>query len=83
MWLQSISYRSLGLSLLIDWSAGAAAPFCKVCHIITQEEEKIILSTNKKSYTYLYTHRRHLDSGDLLRAERKKYSKVFERILSR
>lgn len=35
MGLQSISYRSLDLSLLIDWSPGAAAPFCKVHYIIT------------------------------------------------
>lgn len=33
--LQSISYGSLGLSSLIDWSPGAAAPFCKVHYIIT------------------------------------------------
>lgn len=33
--LQSISYRSLGPSLLIDWSPGAAAPFCNVHCIIT------------------------------------------------
>lgn len=38
--LQSISYRSAALSLLIDWSPGAAAPLCKVHHIITLQQKK-------------------------------------------
>lgn len=54
--LHSISYRSQGLSLLTDWLLGAARPFCKVHYIITLQ--KIILSTNTKSYTL------HTPTGD-------------------
>ena len=38
--LQSISYRSLGPSLLIDWSPGAVAPFCKVHYVITLRQQQ-------------------------------------------
>lgn len=70
--LHSISYRSHSLSLLTDWLLGTAALLCKVHYIITLQ--KIILSTNTKSYTL------HTPTGDtwtleLFWAQKKKKKK--------
>lgn len=68
--LQSIFHRSLGPSLLIDWSPGAAAPFCKVHCIITQQKYYIFNELCQEFVPSSYTHKWHLYSGDFLR-ERK------------
>lgn len=63
--LQSISYRSLGLSLLIDWSPGAAAPFCKVHYIITLQKNNF-----QQTQNHTQTHTPTGDTWNFLREHR-------------
>lgn len=77
--LQSISYRSLGPSLLIDWSPGAAAPFCKVHYIITLQKNNTF-----DKHKIIRTLIQPQATNGLWRehTEEKKHSKMFEYILS-
>lgn len=66
---------SLGPSLLIDWSPGAAAPFCKVHYIITLQKNNTF---DKHKITRILIQPQATNGLWRERREEKKHSKMFE-----